>query len=58
MNKLNNPESGVTDIVKSEIPIKIPAPAAGGSRKYTPRRTQRLRRSTRRKHTRHRRNKK
>jgi hypothetical protein len=49
MNKLNNPESGVTDIVKSEIPIKIPA--AGGSRNHTPRRTRRLRRSNRQKHT-------
>jgi hypothetical protein len=49
MNKLNNPESGVTDIVKSEIPIKIPA--AGGSRKHTPRRTRLLRRSNRQKHT-------
>ena len=57
MNKLNNPESGVTDIAKTALPIKIPA-AAGGGRKHTPRRTRRFRRSNRRKHITHRRNKK
>jgi hypothetical protein len=56
MNKLNNPASSITDITNNAIPIKIPG-AAGGGRKHTSRRTRRLRRSNRRKHT-HRRNKK
>jgi hypothetical protein len=56
MNKLNNPASSITDITNNAIPIKIPG-AAGGGRKHTSRRTLRLRRSNRRKHT-HRRNKK
>ena len=56
MNKINSPESGVTDIAKRVIPRN--APAAGGGRKHTSRRIRRLHRSKRRNHITHRRNKK